>query len=141
MTSDELRQIDYQVAKKVMSLELDTLKSMCHLNGHQIGILGNDDSNSPYCYTCFRYWGPNQTSLPWDGQYRACNHYSTQITYAWQVVEKMNANGWLLELEGPVADFYIVFFTNFDGARVKSRVKATEDTASLAICLAALKAL
>jgi hypothetical protein len=133
------RELDAAVAREVMGLDLRTLKSYCHLHGHKIGLGGfgeDPEGNSPYCYTCYRYWGKKGPS-GWDGIYHACPPYSTDLNKAMQVVEQMGEHDLYFSLEeidrwkGPR---WAVYFKGGDF------FEATGATIPEAICRAALAA-
>lgn len=65
-------------------------------------------------------------------------HYSTDIADAWQVVEAMRERGWHPEIRW-ISDWdcKAKWWVNFGGHRLYD---ATADTAPLAICRAALRA-
>lgn len=70
-----------------------------------------------------------------DVKWAEAPHYSTDIAAAWQVVERMKPLGiWLVDLQ----DYYKAAFLNSDDDVVGGEVSA--ETAPLAICRAALKA-
>ncbi len=82
----------------------------------------------------------DESALVWllpDGSRRgALPHYSTDIADAWQVIEHMNDRGWsptvFCEFQWWIANF----FTDIAGS-----FEASAETAPLAICLAALRAM
>jgi len=70
------------------------------------------------------------------GVTRVLPHYSTDIAAAWQVVEKMQADGWVLDLQGEKNSWYCMFLrAGFQRAIANGRHRS----APLAICLSALK--
>lgn len=66
------------------------------------------------------------------------DHYSTDITTAWQVVTQMSADGWKFELLQSCGMWYARFRKVNDPKR--SGLCADADTAPMAICVAALRA-
>ena len=69
--------------------------------------------------------------------------YSTDILAAWEVVEKMQSEGWRLDISGsryfgPNMGGYEVQIVCASG--VRGHYSAYEETAPMAICMAALKA-
>ena len=68
--------------------------------------------------------------------------YSTDIRYAWQVVEKMRKKGWLFEIGcTPLGGWYVdISAYDAKGNQILKAIVANQDSGQLAICLAALKA-
>ncbi len=68
--------------------------------------------------------------------------YSTDIGAAWAVVERMRELDWRMLLENWVSssDAYAAFFHPQDRYRYGNHIGVTDDTAPLAICRAALRA-
>lgn len=68
--------------------------------------------------------------------------YSTDIASAWGVVEKMQADGWFFKVEDGALHtcWYADFIISEPGRPPKGPRRTQADTAPLAICLAALKA-
>jgi len=66
--------------------------------------------------------------------------YSTRIDFAWMVVEKMDEKGWLASLTNCGSHGWRVEFLSTSPNEEDVHVKGAA-TASLGICLAALKAL
>jgi|CXWL01.1.fsa_nt_gi hypothetical protein len=64
--------------------------------------------------------------------------YSTDISAAWLVVEKLRERGWKIELFGRT-DCWCVLFEQGPNHTLQTAIEDA-DTAPLAICLAALKA-
>lgn len=77
--------------------------------------------------------------------YAALPHYSTDIAAAWQVVEKMRADGWHYELtahlteETHCAEFGRGYFDSYE-SYWSDQHQECGATPALGICLAALKA-
>lgn len=67
-----------------------------------------------------------------------CKEYSSDISAAWEVVEKMRHLGWSFDLN-LMARYTVVFRQNY--LKDTDRFSSKEDTAPHAICLAALKAI
>lgn len=93
-------------------------------------------------------WGNRGTGFVWFGGTRACEvpHFSTLIADAWLVVEKMRAAGFCFSLEdrdsGSKAGLHdATFDRGYDGKHFEVCESAAAATDSLAICLAALRAL
>jgi hypothetical protein len=65
-----------------------------------------------------------------------CRDYSTDITAAWSVVDKMRDEGYWMELIGPMnpRDEWVARFVQINWVE-----DASADTAPMAICLAALE--
>jgi hypothetical protein len=61
-------------------------------------------------------------------------HYSTDISAAWEVVEKLRELGWYLAIHSDPKRGYFATIPRADGIQIES------ETAPHAICLAALKA-
>jgi hypothetical protein len=72
----------------------------------------------------------------------AVPEYSTNFAAAWEVVEKMRADGWFVELTiRPHARDEVVVCKGFNERRlpVQEVAYADDDSVALAICVAALK--
>lgn len=116
MSDEELsagRELDVLIAEKVMGLEIEKIA-----NGHM--------------------WFRDGVTLR-----SPISHYSTDMGAAWQVVRHLNAKLITVEITALVSvanrtTRYIVYTYNHETAM--PRDQATEDSAPLAICLVALKA-
>lgn len=124
MNIDEIpagRELDALIAEKVMGLSKDGYSPVCYVENHAM--------DEDWCYQC---------DCMADEAEHVPKRYSTSISAAWEVVEKMSEK-FQICLESPwwpgVA--YKVRFTRLDG---KTHQVSDGDTASLAICRAALKA-
>ncbi len=77
-----------------------------------------------------------------EGEQTVVPSYSTDIAAAWTVVERMRELGWRMLLENWVSsdDAYAAFFHPQDRYRYGNHIGVTDDTAPVAICRAALRA-
>ncbi len=84
--------------------------------------------------TAFDLWYPGDKS--------GCPAYSTEIAAAWQVVEKLKSQLWMLSLHDHGGGQWFAGFAEHDGRYMTNREAACRiaDSAPLAICLAALEA-
>lgn len=122
MNIDEMqagREMDALVAERVMGWDRDVM-----------GCLGAPKGAKEYDTQCHSWIGA------WDenGNPNFLPHYSTDIAAAWQVVEWMK--DWNFTLDWLGSDWQAMFQTEDDG-----EFFVNADTALLAICRAALKAL
>ena len=113
------REIDKLIAEKVMELELHFLEPLGGFHTKEVEPDG--------------YW--RWVELP---------HYSTDIAAAWQVVEKMRSSGWRFEAFDTIRDSWLVRFgkgefNHYENEWSKEHI-SDENSCTLAICLAALKA-
>ena len=67
--------------------------------------------------------------------------YSTNMTAAWEVVDRMRADAWFVDLEDSSSLTYGPWWCQFARSRYTAKGESTGQTAPHAICLAALKAL
>lgn len=111
MPVDEMRRIDAEIAEKVFGLDPLNARHGLHENG-----------DLEY------YWG-------YPVGHDVAPRYSTDIAAAWQIIEHLQKQGWGFELMDRGAQVSCIFNTNPDDLYY-----STDDTASLAICKAALKA-
>jgi hypothetical protein len=130
-----LRDIDALVAEKVMGLEVTDKIVSAPGNGYDSYRMKNDQGGQ-YVHLCMDFWAS------------ACPKYSFRIDAAWQVLEKLDdpaiakyESGWICTNLG--SDFWHAaemsaeeFAENFG----KNSYIGFADTASKAICLAALSA-
>jgi hypothetical protein len=113
------RELDALVAEKVLGLSVSKM------------------ATSEYSYGFF--YNPARAENTW----QRLPHYSTNLTAAWQVVEKMAEKGWRVcfsDNGNTHAERWDCRFFREPGTSSKDRVIAICDTAPLAICLAALRA-
>ena len=119
------RELDALIAEKVFGSKKPTHK---HDRVHLEPM--NDDT---FCWECFCIYAHGDV-CEW-----VPRKYSAQIADAWLVVEKME------EMEGTVSIFYYYApseKTSYWGVKLGYReIYASANTAPLAICLAALKAI
>lgn len=124
MTHEELRKIDAEIAEKVMGLELYQPKGTGYIADTWVYAINDFDENGP------RYVND---SAP----------YSSDISAAWEVVEKLQGHGMTYQAESargwlsPSIEHRIRFVT---GKTNDLYQWGAADNLPLAICLAALKA-
>jgi len=83
-------------------------------------------------------WGlPDRQGVVAGGELAA---YSTDLTAAWTVVERLGVTGYTITLDHNLDHPYQVECWTPDGREQKQSIEVHADTAPLAICLAALKA-
>lgn len=110
------REIDSLIATKVMGWKILTCKG--------IKIIAPPD-----------YDGPDMMI---NADIKVIPSYSTDISAAWQVVEKMQEYGYILMLDATTtSEYYISFVGLKDGSHISFFGNA--NTAPMAICRAALK--
>jgi hypothetical protein len=80
------------------------------------------------------WWLDDARRLP--AELKRVPHFSTDITAAWPVVEKMERNGYEYEIHGKTRGYYVWFHRKYEGGRSAHPC----ETIPLAICLAALAA-
>lgn len=124
----DLRQIDALVAEKVMGFKVvdDPLVS---LNGvryiHKIEVAWDHGEG----FTGKgRQWPERIGTLP---------RYSSEIAAAWQVVERLIALGYRLDIRWLLSNQWDVIFEKWPDPR---RISKADPSCALAICLAALRA-
>ena len=141
------REIDVLVAEHVMGFHVERIKPDWY--PHEVTLFfrpGNPlveysyDENA--CNAMMHRNGKDDS----DGTASPLPFYSEEIEHAWEVVEKLAANGWNVAVETMAntseAPYTAVsFWRGDDWDTAEAMATDGANTASLAICLAALKAL
>ena len=126
------KELDALVAEKVMGIAPSEWPWGCHAEGHTM-------DEDVWCYTCGMLYSEGERVPP---------PYSSSISAAWRVVEKMRSGGWLVSMLGMMegawegryhASFRHVSQSEF-GMHVRSAPASSAMSAPHAICLAALEA-
>lgn len=118
------RELDALVAEKVMGLAPEQWPFVCEVDKH-------DTAGDVWCSDC-----QEET----DKTARVPLHYSTDISAAWQVVERLHEKGYALTLHNePDEDAGYTWGASVGGDSADAFVESWEDTAPMAICTAALR--
>lgn len=98
------------------------------------GEIGETSGGNPYCVRCNELgnWGDKIFTND-----RCCPRYSKDIAAAWLVIEKLEQDGFQISLNNFTPYWHVVMTKNMG---VDGFGCGQADTAPLAICLAALKA-
>ena len=134
------RELDALVAEKVMGEDVSTWDA--HKWGPCAYVNDFYPEGSKYCSHCDRVWYNGSPEPPVPCEARWISTYSTSIAAAWEVVEKLKADGLMVDLltVGDVKDpswcVTVEDLVDEDGMWFSTH----ESEAPLAICLAALKA-
>lgn len=68
--------------------------------------------------------------------------YSSDIAAAWEVVEHLKSRGWAIRLSNKMVDWcWWAYVYDYRSEHAAAEATVQEDTAPMAICLAALKAI